>query len=516
MLNNLRKSFLDKGIPLKESWLLSMIDSGLKSYESIFILLIDSDISETCEPCPLPDITRKPNFIFQENNQSDQIFLQINEVVDISLPLEKRKVFEASEKGTLKILLTDGVTNFIAISKKPITSFSTGVTPGSKLFVKTPIESRFGVIFLSEDKIRFLNGKSEQVIDHRNHIYSKITRSNKNQLQQQQSQYQQQNQISQASKNQHIQQERQFNQTSSSKFLVDSNDDDEYYSNTEEAIINPPSKNKTNNLNQKNGDHLLDLSIENDDDSFLEDSSDIDDIESIDSSDFDNLPSRNEKHNIMAENSNNHKVNSSNFKSNNTSNSKSRPIAKIDSSEYDFDSSDDNVIILDSDDDNLNKSDLKRPSKQTHYLLSDDIDDDIDNHDFSQIVNSGNSNDSNRVFTVKELKNKKDLPPECFETVKTSARITECKDFHIYQKGLDRNFALNVILTDSTGQIIAKVDPNYIFNIIQKRPDDFLKMKDDETEEILAEIEDYFEKLKPPILLYDRGGSYAERYTLTI
>ena len=85
--DNLKRSFTNKGIFLKDSWLHSMIDSGLKSYELIFAHLIELDILETCEPCPLPDITREPKFIYQGENVNQsytlpQIFLQINEVID--------------------------------------------------------------------------------------------------------------------------------------------------------------------------------------------------------------------------------------------------------------------------------------------------------------------------------------------------------------------------------------------------------------------------------------------------
>lgn len=168
MYEQIRKSFLNDGIFLKESWLHSIFDSGQNTKEKVFTQLINTDISESCEQCPLPDFINVKSIKYE----GKQVFLQINEVIDISLPFEKRTALERSAKGTFKIFLTDGVTNYFAISKTPITSFHTGVTPGAKIYIKPPIEGKFGIIFLHEKNIKFCNGCSQQVIENRKQKYS--------------------------------------------------------------------------------------------------------------------------------------------------------------------------------------------------------------------------------------------------------------------------------------------------------------------------------------------------------
>lgn len=505
MINNLKKSFLDKGIFLKDSWLNSIVDSGHKSYDSIFISLLNTDISETCEPCPLPNITKDPIFKFEENDpnfSTNQIFLQINEVIDISLPLEKRRALERSEQSTFKIFLTDGVNNFVGISKKPITSFSTDVIPGAKIYIKAPFESRYGIIFLSDENIEFLKGKSVPVIEQRKLIFSKIAnQSNQKQNQQQNqsknaSKPQQQNQIKDTSRTQQFQQKPNSAQNShknqTSKFLDDSSDDDDddYYSTVDETMNQGPIK--TINTINKNNKQLYDSSVESES-SFLEDSSE---IESIDESDFDKLPSNTEKQNKKNMSMNNQILSSD-----------------IDDN-YDFDSSDDNVIILDKG--NSSNRDKNSDSKIQHHFLTDDESDIDFSHEVTESNNNNHIYDKSHALTVKELKMKKNVQQEeCFEVVNTSANISECCDFHFEEKGKKKYFTMKVILQDDTGKIPTKVDPDRILSIIQMSPDEFLDVSDEKMEEYFTKLKNYFLQLEPPLSLIDGGGSIDDRYTLS-
>lgn len=503
MINNLKKSFLDKGIFLKDSWLNSIVDSGHKSYDSIFGSLLNTDISETCEPCPLPNITKKPIFEFKKNDQnfsSNQIFLQINEVIDISLPLEKRRALERSEQSTFKIFLTDGLNNFVGISKKPITSFSTDVIPGSKIYIKAPFEARYGIIFLSDENIEFLRGKSDPVIAQRKLIFSKIANQSSQKQNQQQNQLngaskpQQQNQLKDTSRTQQFQRETTLAQNShknqTNKFLDDSDDDDDDYYSTVDETMNQGPITTISNIS-KNKKQVYDSSVESDS-SFLEDS----DIESIDESDFDRLPSNTEKQNKKNMSMNNQRMSSD-----------------IDDN-YDFDSSDDNVIILGKG--NASNRDKNSDSKKQHHFLTDD---DVIDIDFSHEVTESNNDhtyDINHALTVKELKMKKDVQQkECFEVVNTSAYISECCDFHFEEKGKKKYFTMKVILKDSTGKIPTKVDPDRILSIIKMSPDEFLDVSDEKMEEYFTKLKNYFLQLKPPLSLIDGGGSLDDRYTLT-
>lgn len=157
----------NEGILIKEAWLSSFLENLSPESGDFIQALLKTDISETCHPTNLDEFVNQPHAIFEnDKNEKKQIFLQINEVVDISLPKNQRLNYEISKNPTLKIFLTDGINNFFAISKKPITSFSTTVQPGSKLLIKTPIEIRYGIIFLSEANIDFLNENSPQICPH--------------------------------------------------------------------------------------------------------------------------------------------------------------------------------------------------------------------------------------------------------------------------------------------------------------------------------------------------------------
>lgn len=480
MISNLKKIFLDKGIFLKESWLYSMVDSGYKTYESILIPLVNTDISETCEPCNLPDISKMPIYIFKEEGgdfTSNQIFLQINEVADISLPLENRRALERSKRSTFKILLTDGINKYVAISKSPITSFSTDVTPGSKIFVKAPFEARYGIIFLSEEKIKFLNGKSDQVINHRKLVYSKIPPKSR-QKQNQQPQPPVQIQKSQ--------QEKPSNQTAkrnqTNRFLIESSDDDEDFSNFE--TMRYPKVIKTNDKSEKEYDN----SIESDFNSELSQ----DDIEQFDESEFENMPTFSEKRKIENKQKSlsiSEKQKAENKQINSSISGKRNSKIEINLSDYDDDY---DVVPIE----NLNNTNTKQ------YLSDSDI-------EFSEIDDF----QSGHFFTVDELKKRKNIQKECFEIIKTSARICECRNFELIDD--KKKISITVVLTDSTGEISVKVNPDSILKTVQYNPKDFIKMDEVALDDIFNQMNDIYLKMKPPYDLIDRGGSIDERYTLT-
>lgn len=491
--DNLKRSFINKGIFLKDSWLHSMIDSGLKSYELIFAHLIELDILETCEPCPLPDITREPKFIYQGENVNQsytlpQIFLQINEVIDISLPLEKRRALERSERGTLKILMSDGTRNFVAISKKPIFSFSTDITPGSKIFIKIPIESRYGIIFLSDEKIEFLKGKSQSKIDHQKFIYSKKSNQTKS-TQNIQSQEKQTNPMPRNNP----QQIRESNQ----RFLSDSNDESDNFSNEEEESA--ASSNTKDNTNKR----FIDLASSDFDSQFLDE---YDGIEPVDDSDFDKLPSNDEKRKLK--NSNN-KTSDQIIKPN--SNDDKTPTQNYKNSHnqynnYISDSSESDVSII-----SENDSDKEKHQNDGRYLQTDDDYMDLDESQFYQNINHERKNS---FFSVRELITKKNIPQEgCFETIMTYAEIVDCSDFFLHND-TKKYFTLNVILRDPTGEIKVKVDPEYILQIIKMDPYQFFNLNPEQMEEYFPKILDYFISLNPPFTLHDFGNSENIRYTL--
>ena len=155
----------NKGALPKEEWVRKIIQEQNANKDIAFNIFLNSDISETSKPyTELPNI-RKPRFTL-----SKPIIFQVDEVTDISLNFEERKTFTANKNGTLKILLNDGQSKLIGISKEPISKLNPASTPGLKIVLNPPIEARYGVLFLSDKHITVYGGQSQKMIDQRRSI----------------------------------------------------------------------------------------------------------------------------------------------------------------------------------------------------------------------------------------------------------------------------------------------------------------------------------------------------------
>lgn len=124
--------------------------------ESKLLSVAEDDINEYYNGSNISEINREAKFEIPYH-----ILLQIEEVVDISLPFEQRIMLEFDQyNGTFKLLLSDGHNLFcglISADESPLTPQS---KPGAKILIKKGTIVRFGVIFLNTESFIFIGGSS--------------------------------------------------------------------------------------------------------------------------------------------------------------------------------------------------------------------------------------------------------------------------------------------------------------------------------------------------------------------
>lgn len=161
-----------KDANLKKEWLDKV--SKNQNQSNVFYTFLNTDIAESSEPLDFIKNVRSnigPSFIIE-----NRAILQINEVVDISQPKDSRNKFETTIKGTLKLLLTDGINTIIGITKKPINNqIKPSSDPGSKILLKPPVIVKYGIAFLSNDNIQFYGGKSPELMIKKRDLLKKPT-----------------------------------------------------------------------------------------------------------------------------------------------------------------------------------------------------------------------------------------------------------------------------------------------------------------------------------------------------
>ena len=154
----------------KVEWVKHAMIKFRDSISDIFLDFLESDISFT---------SNSFDFIFNDKlnkyplfRVSQNLILQVNEIVDISQPYKKRKNFVISSRTTLKFQLTDGKNNIIGISKRQFKKLKINPAsmPGMKILLKPPIEFRYGILFITDENIQLLGGYSSVMIEKRNYI----------------------------------------------------------------------------------------------------------------------------------------------------------------------------------------------------------------------------------------------------------------------------------------------------------------------------------------------------------
>ena len=169
MKNQIKAQLRNQGFYVTDQWLDSLNPTLLGDIESVKRKYLETNIDLTSEAIP--------DFIgFSENHKKTKAdyVVQVDEVVDISLPQEDRINLKRSPKGTLKFLLNSGGNRFPAIEKETIDSKSISLfmTPGSKVQIKAGSDIWYGVLFLTKSNITFLGGVSQEIVNKRSFIYS--------------------------------------------------------------------------------------------------------------------------------------------------------------------------------------------------------------------------------------------------------------------------------------------------------------------------------------------------------
>lgn len=169
-LEEIKNKFTSQcGLVPRDDWLNSLFSRNISNFQKIWEDFLTTNICRTTLP-------------FRELRQvtepclklSKSVVVQINEVVDISLPNSDRIAFKQSPKGTLKFLMSHGDQIFIGIEKEKLDSsiFNTTLVPGCKVRISKGTEFRYGVLFIRKNNIELLKSSfAPDLIEKREQIY---------------------------------------------------------------------------------------------------------------------------------------------------------------------------------------------------------------------------------------------------------------------------------------------------------------------------------------------------------
>lgn len=154
------------GFRLKPDWF-------RENRDSVFPRVLNQDLSVTSQPIGLDAFLKQPKYRIET-----PVVLQVNEITDASLARPDREALKMSPSGTLRLLLSDGATEFIGIAKGRFTLLNPASKPGVKIKTNAPVEMRYGVLFLSDDVVSVLGGFSPELEDKRSQIFNprRVTR----------------------------------------------------------------------------------------------------------------------------------------------------------------------------------------------------------------------------------------------------------------------------------------------------------------------------------------------------
>lgn len=90
----------------------------------------------------------------------NDVVLQVDEIVDISLKKSKRNKFKYSENPTFKFVLDDSGFKMIGLMRSAIPGFADG-SEGKKIKISAGTEIFYGIFFLNKDNTKILGGYSQ-------------------------------------------------------------------------------------------------------------------------------------------------------------------------------------------------------------------------------------------------------------------------------------------------------------------------------------------------------------------
>ena len=135
------------------SWLREQEENHLDQ-QQIFDFFLNEDLHNTSDPAIDPNVFLQEDYILDST-----ILVQIDEIIDISLPFIKRKDFilnNSEKKRTLKFLLSDGHFQFAAISKDFLPDFNPRIVPGIKIQILYGTKMKFGILLLEKNKLEII------------------------------------------------------------------------------------------------------------------------------------------------------------------------------------------------------------------------------------------------------------------------------------------------------------------------------------------------------------------------
>ena len=148
-----------RGINAKQKWVEDMLLSGARSPEDVLERFLNTDIEETTECDPENQLSM--NFMKPQMILEAPVIVQVNEVVDVSLPELERLGMKESTSPTLKLLLSDGDAIY-GIVQRPIPGIKVGCA-GVKVKISAGTIMRYGVFILNEENTLCLGGRSDKV-----------------------------------------------------------------------------------------------------------------------------------------------------------------------------------------------------------------------------------------------------------------------------------------------------------------------------------------------------------------
>ena len=491
------------------SWLREQKEN-ITDPQLIIDFFLNNDLHTTSDPVIDPE-----SFLYEDYILESTILVQIDEIVDISLPLSKRKDFivnNSEKKRTLKFLLSDGHFQFAAISKDYLSAFDPRIIPGVKMKILTGTRAKFGVLFLKSDMIEIIGGQSLELKKIRN---SRVIYDENKYKNQQNINFENMNQ------NQKAQSKTKKRKNAS---LIITNEEENKIEN-ESRLYNEP-KHQTQLEQQINDNN----SCENKSNQVRKRSF-LDDDLSFNSDDIIENP----KENPLSKNS--------------TSNN--LIIDQISYSSYSSDVEIINSIIEKPNKENLsiNQSNSQQTIQKKKFLSDDDdFDEDIDfdyiensnensnnnkitnNDDYTEVTTSNARNDFHdfekmKIWTINDvLKREKMLEngndstnPEIFLL---DGKIVECNDLQIIHKKKSNfgssntnsclYFTMNCKIACGESTMEMNVASKVIDNILESTPENWIKLDSDEQTRRYLNLSQQLLSFKSPLLILSTGPCGAK------
>ena len=157
---NITQHFRNKGINIKNEYVQHLKEETDYSVDEIFEKFLNTDISETCNSNEsLITALQKKEYSLEKS-----LVVQIDEVVDVSIPRKDRSNNKCSDFPTYKLLINDGGMQMAGVMQTTNTKINSSSTPGIKIEIKEGTLLCYGVFLLHDSNINYHGGSSPNLI----------------------------------------------------------------------------------------------------------------------------------------------------------------------------------------------------------------------------------------------------------------------------------------------------------------------------------------------------------------